>query len=189
MNFLILHGTLGSPDGNWFPWLAGELEKSGHQTLRPQLPTPDGQSPESWMQVISDSVEKLGGVGDNIVIIAHSMSPMAVCHYLATRNTPIRACYFVSGFAQEVPDAEEPFATLNPPFCNTHLDWNLVRRSCRQFICFASDNDPYIPFPILQDFAQKLSAEFIVVPGGGHLNAVSGFTQFPLLINKIKITV
>src|SRR3989344_6493455 len=121
MNFLILHGTLGSPDGNWFPWVTGELEKFGHKTLRPQLPTPEGQTPDNWIRVIGESVAKLGGPSDQITIVAHSMSPLAVCHYLSTINTFIHACFFVSGFAQRLPDAEEPFPTLNNPFIDKPL--------------------------------------------------------------------
>src|SRR3989344_8016787 len=111
MNFLILHGTLGSPDGNWFPWLASELEKLGHETLRPRLPTPEDQTPENWLKVIS----KVGS-DKNTIFVAHSRSPLAVCQYLQALDHSVKACFFVSGFAKRLPDTEEPFPTLNNPF-------------------------------------------------------------------------
>ena len=77
MKFVILHGTLGSPEGNWFPWLASELEKLSHETVRPRLPTPEGQSPENWEKIISEV-----GSDENTVFVAHSRSPHAICQYL-----------------------------------------------------------------------------------------------------------
>ena len=105
MNFVILHGTEGSPDGNWFPWLSKELEKLGQKTIRQKLPTPEGQTVENWTKII----------------------------------------------------------------------------------CFAGDNDPYLPQDVLQRFSTLCGAkEFIIIPNGGHLNAESGYTTFPLLLETIK---
>ena len=183
MNFLILHGTLGSPDGNWFPWLAGELEKLGHKTLRPQLPTPEGQTPENWIRVIGESAEKLGG---NLVIVAHSRSPLAVCQYLQTRTSPITACFFVCGWRIRLPDTDATYSRLNNPFDDLGADWAKVRQNCPKFVCFASDNDPYVPLDHARDFADKLGAELTIIKGGGHLNAEFGFTHLPQLLDKIE---
>jgi hypothetical protein len=41
MQFIIFHGTFGSKDGNWFPWLDRELLKLGQKVIRPQMPIDD----------------------------------------------------------------------------------------------------------------------------------------------------
>jgi uncharacterized protein len=184
MNFLLLHGTCDTPESSWLPWLARELEKQGHTVLRPQLPTPEGQTPDTWIKVISDSVQKLGG-GEEVVIVAHSMSPMAVCHYLATRTSPVKACFFVSGFAQFPSDFAAPYGEVNPPFCTRPIDWSAVRKNCNKFVCFAGDNDPYVPLAVAKDFAAKCGTKLIVIPNGGHLTANAGFTSFPQLLQTI----
>lgn len=186
MNFIILHGTLGSPDGNWFPWLSSELEKLGHKTTRPKLPTPERQNPKEWMKVISKAVDDLGN-SQKTVFVAHSMSPLAVCHYLSNNNKKFRAAFFVSGYAKMPDDIIEPYKTLNKPFVEKKADWAKVRKNCSKIICFTGDNDPYVSLEIQKSFAKACGAkEHVVIPNGGHLNEEFGFTKFPLLLIKIR---
>ncbi|MFH0943316.1 MAG: hypothetical protein V1810_04035 [Candidatus Beckwithbacteria bacterium] len=42
MNVFIFHGTMGSPEANWFPWLERELKGLGLEVLVPRFPTPEG---------------------------------------------------------------------------------------------------------------------------------------------------
>jgi len=116
MKFIILHGTMGSPDGNWFPWPKEELGKLGHKVVLPQLPTPEGQTPDNWVKAIKESVDSPREPKSEIVIIAHSMSCFAACDYLAQTDSPINSAFFVSGFAETHPDWPEPYPELNNPF-------------------------------------------------------------------------
>ncbi len=50
-NVIIIHGTGGSPKGNWFPWLKEILENEGCKVFIPRFPTPENQSLESWFRV------------------------------------------------------------------------------------------------------------------------------------------
>jgi uncharacterized protein len=186
MNFIILHGTLGNPNGNWFPWLSKELKSRGHKTVRPQLPTPNGQTMNNWVKVIEDAVNDIGGLDDSLIFIAHSMAPLAVCHYLTTIKHPVHSCFFVSGFAKHLPTTPEPYPTLNNPLLDLPLDWNTVGNNCKHFTCFAGDNDPYVLPDIASDFADQLHAKLIIVPKGGHLSESSGYTTFPLLLTTIE---
>ena len=188
MKFIILHGTMGLPDGNWFLWLAEELEKLGHKTIRPKLPTPEGQNPENWIKAIKKAVESMGGPDEETVIIAHSMSPLAVCQYLETITKKIKACFFVCGFANIPQDEIEPYKKLNGPFIEKGVDWKKVKANCFTFYCFVGDNDPYISFDTLKKFSTLCAAkEFVIIPKGGHLNEEFGYTKFPLLLKKIKL--
>lgn len=51
-NTIILHGTRGSPDGNWFTWLKGELEKQDMRVWLPQLPHAEQPSLRKWADFV-----------------------------------------------------------------------------------------------------------------------------------------
>lgn len=186
MKFVILHGTGGSPSGNWLPWLSRELEKLGQKVVRPTLPTPEGQNVENWTRIIGEAVKEVGGPSEETVIVAHSMSPMAVCHYLVKYNVKIGAAFFVSGFTDYDLNIE-PYKTVNHRFFDRSFDWEKLKKNCPRIICFAGDNDPYLPQDVLKRFAKLCRAKkLIIVPNGGHLNEESGYKSFSLLLETIK---
>lgn len=184
--FVILHGTMGNPDENWFPWLATELEKLGHKTIRPILPTPEGQTPDNWIEEISKATQSLGGPDEKTIFVAHSMSPLAVCLYLELIKRRVGGAFFVSGFAERYawPD---PFPKLNNPFVDKKIDWQKVKKNCQKVVCFAGDNDPYVPMDMARRFSELCGAkDFVIISGGGHLSASSGYKTFPMLLEVIK---
>jgi hypothetical protein len=47
-NIFIIHGSYGSPQENWFPWLKKELSKLGHKVLVPQFRSPADKQDSSY---------------------------------------------------------------------------------------------------------------------------------------------
>jgi predicted alpha/beta hydrolase family esterase len=131
-------------------------------------------------------VEKLGGPDEETVFVAHSMSNWAVCYYLSGINVKVRTAFFVSPFAEQI-EIEEPYFSLVQPFVDEKVNWEKVRESCKDSICFVGDNDRFISLDVAKRFVTLSGAkELIVVPKGGHLNEESGYTTFPLLLDTIK---
>jgi uncharacterized protein len=186
MKFLILHGTMGSPEGNWFPWLAKELDKLGQETVRPQLPTPGGQNPENWFKVIKSTVNNLGKPTKDIVIIAHSMSCLSACDYLSQADKQINSAFFVAGFAERHPNWPEPYPKLNNPFVDKSLDWEMVKKNCPHVFCFDGDDDKYVSLEMARNFAKLCGGDLKIIPHGGHLSESSGYTTFPLLLETMR---
>ena len=64
-----LHGTMGNPHGNWFPWLKDQLEAKGHEVYVPKLPTPEGQSVKNWCKALDEQAPLFD---EDTILIGHS---------------------------------------------------------------------------------------------------------------------
>jgi predicted alpha/beta hydrolase family esterase len=185
MKIIIFHGTGGSPDGNWFPWLKNKLEKLGHEIYIPKLPTPDNQSVDSWCKAAQEQIPFL--YDSDTILIGHSLGAVWVCESLSReRAEPVKASFLISGFLDDLGD--EWFDSRNHEFTHYPFDWSLIKQYAGKVFVLHGDNDPYVSVEQAKKLAQKLGVEPIIVPNGGHLNAESGYTKFPQLLDIIKKT-
>ena len=201
MKFLILHGSYGSPDGNWFRWLERELKELGHEVILEQFPVDDWdkvnkigpeeiknyspiESLTSWDEFFAAHIlpkindEKIGFVG-------HSIAPVFMLHVLSKYDLRLKTSLFVSPFFNipNTPDVWQ-FYPVNKTFYSYDFDFDQLKEKVDVSHVIYSDNDPYVPIsePIL--FANKLGSKVHIVPNGSHLG--SSFTEFPLLLDLIK---
>ena len=177
---IIIHGTQGSPEENWFPWLASELRNRGIEAFVPRLPTPEGQSLENWTRVFED---ELGPLTEDTTLIGHSLGAGFALRLVERGNQPVRALFLVSGFIGELglPD----FDTLNSSFVNGPFDWEAIRSRAGRIRVYNGDDDPYVPLSKGEELARELHTDLTVVPNGGHINTASGYTQFDQLLTDI----
>ena len=177
----IIHGSFGSPNENWFPWLADEVRKLGHKSLIPTFPTPEGQSLESWLK---DFKRQIGDLRSDMILVGHSLAPGFILSLLEQSHEPIIGTFMVSGFLGKL--GVEEFDQVNETFVNRNFDWDRIKANGGEFHVYNSNNDPYVPLTKGQELAQKLGVELTIIEDGGHINASAGFVTFPKLLNDLE---
>lgn len=182
MELIILHGTGGSPEGNWFPWLKNLINAEGRDTAYvPRLPTPENQSVENWFKALSQQTPP---IGKDTVLIGHSCGATFMLHILENLSEPVSKSIFVSGFAHKL--GNEWFDNLNRTFLEHDFDWEKIKKNMGQATLFYGDNDPYVPREEANFLSQKLAVPLTIIPNGGHLNAEFGYTEFPEILKVLK---
>ncbi len=177
-NYVILHGSFGSKDGNWFPWLKRKLEDKKYKVSVPQMPVGvDKQNYDSW----SKELDKIS-INENTIIIAHSIAPVFVCKYLINNKIKVKKLIFVCGFNNYL-GIDPDFDTVNEPMFLNNLED--IKSYCNNIVCFYSDNDPYVKYDVEKDFADTISNEQYIIKSGGHINAESGYTKFEEILKCI----
>lgn len=177
-NYLIIHGSFGSNEGNWFPWLKEELEEMKKEVKVPQMPVGVGiQNFESWQEILNKEI-----INENTTIIAHSIAPIFVCKYLITNKIKVKNLIFVCGFNNYFGINADFDAVNGPMYIDNYTD---IKKFCNNIVCFYSDNDPYVKYEVEKEFADKISNKQVVIKNGGHINSESGYTSFEEILKEI----
>jgi len=179
---VIIHGSFGDPFGNWAPWLYSQLTERNKKVLVPHLPTPEAQNLVNWERILGSYSDF---ISEDTSIIAHSLAPAFVIDFLLNRAKKVDTALFVSPFYDLI-DIKE-FDDVNRTFFVSGMDISRFTNNAKKRICVYSDDDPYVPIKMSDDFCKKIGAEKHIVPGGQHLNKSSGFSEFPLLLELLNI--
>ncbi len=172
---LIVHGVGGYPEENWFLWLKKELENRSDQVLVPQFPTPEGQTLSNWLKVL----EKYK-IDKDTIVVGHSLGVPFLLNVIEKQQ--VKAAFLVAGF---VGKAGNKFDDSMKTFAQRDFDWQKIKKNCKRFYVFHSDNDPYISLDKAKEVAEKLGVKIILIKGAGHFNSAAGYDEFPKLLKKI----
>jgi predicted alpha/beta hydrolase family esterase len=181
-DIIILHGTGGSPQGNWFPWLKNKLEALGHRVFVPRFPTPANQSVESWCEVLRKEAPIFGA---DTILIGHSCGAAYILSILNVLEQPVAKSILVSGFIDKL--GNEFYDNLNKDFIEQDFDWEKIKYNMGDAVLFHGDNDPYVPMAAAEHLSKKLDVPLTIISNGGHLNAEFGYTEFPQLLEKLYL--
>lgn len=181
-NYFIIHGSFGSPFGNWFSWLQNFIESEGKEVYVPHFPIGVGyQNFENWSKLLKTYLD-LGLINENTTIIAHSSAPVFISKFLIHNNIKVKKLIFVCGF-NNYTIGDPDYDAVNYPMYLDNL--SEVKQYTNEIICFYSDNDPYVKYEAEKEFADSVATEQILMPGAGHINAESGYDTFEEIVSYL----
>ena len=181
-NYLIVHGSFGSPFSNWFPYLRKEIEKRNLEVYTPDFPTGVGyQNYNNWSRRLKCYFD-FGILNENTTIFDHSIAPIFLCKFLVENKIHVKKLVFVCGFNNYLGIDEDYDAVNESMYFNNLAD---IKKYCNDIICLYSDNDPYVKYEAEKEFADTITANQVMISSGGHLNSESGYTEFPQLLQYL----
>lgn len=181
-NYIIIHGSFGSPFVNWFPWLRSEIENRNLEVYTPDFPVGVGyQNYQNWSNLLKTYVEA-EILNENTIIFAHSIAPIFVCKFLIENKIKVKRLVFVCGFNNYL-GISKAYDTVNKTMFLNNL--TEVKKYCNDIICYFSKNDPYVKYEVEKEFADTISDKQVIIDDGGHLNAESGYIEFKELLEYL----
>ncbi len=179
MTILIIHGFGGHAGIHWQQWLNDTLTIQGHTVIMPELPTADHPDRQVWLENVTKALEHTKP--SELIIVGHSLGVTTALDFIEQASEPIKALVSVAGFATDYG------AEFNSYFLQAKaIDFKLIRRNSMARYVLYSDDDPYVSQAALRELATELKVEPTVIHAGGHLNAESGFSEFPQLLAVVQ---
>ena len=200
MKFVLFHGSYGSSEGNWFPYLKNQLELINQDVLVPQFPIEDHkeilhlgekkaktikQNLKNWLNYFKKNLlNKLKGKKD-LVFVGHSLAPVFILHLVDNFNLKLDCVVFVSPFLQLPKDLWD-FYLVNQTFYKTDFDFAKLKKLIPVSYVVYGNDDPYVDKKYIFDFAERMDSQTIEIMGGKHLNSEAKFLSFPLVFELCK---
>lgn len=179
-NVLILHGTDGNSQENWFPWLKDQLEKKNYRVWVPDLPGADKPNIDRYNQFIFPKWQ----FDEESVVVGHSSGAVATLGLLQELpdNAVINKAILVAGFIDDL-DYDPVKEMFKKPF-----NWEKIKKQAKEFVFINSDNDPFVPSHHGLALKEKLGGELVIISGQKHFSVATmgeKYREFPEILQYV----
>lgn len=177
----LIHGYNGIPP--IFKWLKGKLAKKGYQVIVPEFPNGEKIDFNLWIKTLDLYKDKFD---ENITIIAHSIGNSFALRYININNIHLKLFISLAGFCEKFKVSDNiNLSNAISEFCDTN-EIIEAKKNIDKMYAIYSNTDHIVPINILKSFAERLSAEAILLENVGHIGAKSGIKQLPEVMEIIE---
>ncbi|MFZ3044011.1 MAG: alpha/beta fold hydrolase [Minisyncoccia bacterium] len=179
----LVHGWGGSPEREWFPWLASELEKNGFQVQVPTMPDTDHPHIAVWVSALAASV---GTPDADTYFVGHSMGCQTIARYLAglEQSVTVGGVVYVGGYFDSLTLGEGEDVEVWDEWRDAPLDLSRVKMYAPKSIAIFSDDDPFVPLDNAKRFEQELGSEIVIEHAQSHFNG-DEYVQIPFVLDAV----
>jgi predicted alpha/beta hydrolase family esterase len=129
---IIFHGTLGSPDVCWYPWLGKQLEMRGYSVEIPYYQDINMEPIQTFLPKVLASHT----FDEHTVLIGHSAGAALLLSILEHIDTPVAQAILVAGYSTR-PN------TYSEPVLQENYNWEKIRSHVKDIYFINSVTDPY----------------------------------------------
>jgi leucyl-tRNA synthetase len=187
---LLIHGLEGSAELNWFPWMKKALESRGFEVFAPTMTTSRMPVLEKWLEELMPFIDQMG---EDDVIIGHSLGARTALHLLARAKKKIGSVYLVapSLIREEERDWDvfrkewggnnlESLIEALKKFMKSEIDWDAVSQYAERKTIVRSSDDVFSP---MLDHARVPEGWFVQNwDGFGHFDG----REYPELLEMVQ---
>ncbi len=164
---LMVPGWQNSGPGHWQSLWESRIKGA----LRAGMPNWEFPHREAWVEALEDALASSWRETQvPPVLVGHSLGCLTIIHWAAAFERPIAGALLVAPADVERRDCPPPLRNFAPaPRFNLPFLSHVV----------AADDDPYLEEAVARGLAASWGSAFTLVRGGGHLNAASGYGEWP----------
>jgi len=170
----LIHGWGGDSRGGWFDSLREELSERKNLVIAFDIPNTQNPKIEEWVGFLQKNIKELD---KNTFFIGHSIGCQTIMRYLETlpENTKVGGSIFVAGWfnLKEETWDEEYTKEIAKPWIEEKINFEKIKKHCKNFLAIFSDNDPYVPLSDIELFKKNLNARIMIEKNQGHIEKLN----------------
>jgi hypothetical protein len=171
---LLLHGWGGSNSPHWQSWLAAEIAREYGSVSFLEFSDYDFPKLDVWKKELQKELETF----KPDIVICHSLANILWFHLCSDASIEeVEKLFLVAPPSLECKIEElGSFFPLSAP----------KKLYAKETLLVSSTNDPYMTLLEAKELEKKLNIEMKILQNAGHINADSGFGEWPWILQEVK---